>query len=166
MRDHAKQPRSHGRGKGGGTVKRPVVFLDFDGVIHDMNAGKFFPAAVEALNWLLSETGAAVVVSSNWRMGYERGQLEDALASAGVSPSEVLDVTPVSQLEVGGMFNAAPRWKEIAEWLRMNGNQPHLVLDDDAGARPDVQTHFRQGLTMEQAQAGARILRQRVNDRL
>lgn len=143
-------------------MKRPVVFLDFDGVIHDMNAGTFFPAAIEALNWLLAETGAAVVVSSNWRMGYDRGQLEDALRAAGVARPEVLDVTPVSQLEVGGMFIAAPRWKEIAEWGRLNGNPPGLVIDDDAGAMPDVQPHFRQGLTMEQAKTGARILKSRV----
>lgn len=142
-------------------MKAPVVFLDFDGVIHDMGRSEFMPRAVQALNHLLRETGAAVVVSSMWRRKFSLAELREVLSLAGVVGA-VVDVTPVLQREIGGMFVSSPRCNEIADWLWKNGIPPHLVLDDDTGANPDILTDPHHGLTMEQAERGVRLLRARM----
>jgi hypothetical protein len=110
-----------------------VIFLDFDGVVvclplsnDSLPSGKLVRAAnrecVARLNELVRRTGAAVVVSSTWRMHHTPEMLTGVLQRAGFI-GEVFGTTP--------RFPGHERGYEIACWLAEYGCSNYVVLDDD-----------------------------------
>jgi hypothetical protein len=107
-----------------------VLFLDIDGVL---NRERYRP--VESLglrSWIepelaqrlcevLKETGAEIVLSSDWRRGREIELLRGELLAAGIGP--MIDVTR----EIHG-----PRWREIETWMTEHGRTPEqiAIVDD------------------------------------
>lgn len=93
-----------------------VLFLDIDGVL---NRTAYSPAHSEGLrSWiepalaarleaLCRDTGAQLVMSSDWRRGRTLDELREHLQAAGIT-APLLDSTPVLHRE---------RWREIATWL-------------------------------------------------
>ena len=161
-------------GAGGGGLPgafpagRAVVFLDVDGVLHPARPGRrkgarFRPEAMEALGTVL-RGGAAVVLSSSWRLS-EAGvsAVDAALVAAGLPPSA--GRTPVSR-----RCGARPR--EILSWLDAHPPARAWVALDDIdlprAARPGeergrlrgrcVTTDPRTGLRPEDAEKALRIL--------
>lgn len=140
---------------------RPVLFLDFDGVLnHDAafvrhKAGLIIarslevidPECVVHLNRVVASTKCEVVVSSTWRLGHTLLHMEQLLAGAGYA-HHLLSATPSTQRHRGA---------DIAAWLaRHPGWGPIAIVDDDAdmGALGHrlVQTSFAGGgLTAEHA---------------
>jgi len=135
-----------------------VLFLDIDGVLNtDRNFQKqgkqsqpFDPEAIAALNRVLRETDAKIVVSSAWRIkpeGWtEAAQLEwlkELLASEGVK-GEVVGFTPwliIGEKEEFApghfMYPSSPRRDEIAAWLKDHPEVTSWVaVDDDFEAGP------------------------------
>ena len=149
-----------------------VVFLDFDGVLcnhESISAGYKARAAPEqdpygphedcvaALNHIIEQTGAMIVVSSTWRrISKFRTAMAEQLNKWSVKGT-VLDITPVLNEEIRG--------KEIAQWLNSYSRHPvesFVILDDDSDMgelRPRlVQTDGAKGLTMDDAERAIAML--------
>ena len=97
-----------------------MLFLDIDGVL---NRTGYRPASSSGLrSWIepelaarvkeiVRQTGAGIVISSDWRVGRGLHELRDELLASGVDCS-LLGVTPVLQ--------GAERWREIQAWMDQN----------------------------------------------
>jgi len=172
-----------------------VIFLDVDGVLRPLTAGgframmvdgewalraetaDFISGALLSLRHIVEQTGAIMVLSSEWRRDQNMREGVDNIlheyemrACATWTPTDL-------QRDMGtDPFKAFTerRAREITQWLTAN---PHVrqwvVIDDINMAAADeerkpgtllmgpriVQTHRKVGLTMEQARAAVRILR-------
>lgn len=133
-----------------------VLFLDIDGCL---NSGKYIrslgkpfgttrtdeildPSAIDRLNRLVEATGAAVVVSSAWRIGSTAFGLQCVLQRHGFQ-GEVIDITPHSAHGVRG--------REIQEWLNRNPEVKSFAILDDANDMEHllpflVRTNYDSGL--------------------
>ena len=85
-----------------------LVFLDFDGVLNcDLSVCqlgtryKFWPPSIKALNELLAESGARIVISSTWREHWTLSENAASLERAGLLPGRVVGKTSVSNGERG-----------------------------------------------------------------
>jgi hypothetical protein len=141
-----------------------IVFLDFDGVlvndrsIRVRSGGQSTadPLCVDALNRITDATGAAIVVTSTWRFEQSRAELCGILARWGVT-GRVIDCTA----DV-----CRRRGEEIQAWLDAHRGlydiESFVILDDEADMAhlgPTlVQTHFKLGLTLDDAERAIRIL--------
>lgn len=159
-----------------------VIFLDVDGVLNSEDdlmihrkkngiTGCIMHAEVEdrpltLLKEIVEKTSAKIVVSSSWRIGYERNgrksifgrglyeKLEKRLKEYGM---EIYDTTP--SLGIG-----TQRGDEIREWLSKNETENFIILDDDSDMREYINTeHFihttyKHGLTEELKDKAIEIL--------
>jgi hypothetical protein len=140
----------------------PIIFLDFDGVLNShawfaarRDSTQLDPAAVALLNQLIERTDAQVVVSSSWRIGFSRLELEAGLRQVGFAGT-VLDVTP-------NLREAYARGKEIALWRMQNRHVgPFVILDDDSDMGELmpflIKTGFDLGLQQEHIDRAVAIL--------
>lgn len=142
-----------------------IIFLDIDGVLNNpkslMDGNKPDIDCIKALNWLVAETGAKIVVSSTWR---GRPDLLDVFKSWGCN-FEVIGITPsLESKTVNGVFIGKERGNEIAKWLEKNrGKWEFFVIlddDDDMGhLKPNlVQTNYKYGLTWADARKAKSLL--------
>lgn len=150
-------------------MTRPLIFLDFDGVLNshawidrrpkgvskcDLGINQFDPAAVGLLNQLIVRTGADIVISSTWRMDglHSCKSLLDQRGFIG----KVVAATPVLQRERG---------HEIQWWLDHAQIKPeHIVILDDDGDMVHlapwlVQTQFEHGLQQQHVDRACELLR-------
>jgi hypothetical protein len=120
---------------------KPVIFLDFDGVLI-LPGGEWCPEAMQELNCLCLETGAAVVLTTSFRYSGSVRALHGMLLKHGFSP----EVAVVGETRDLGAYRAAEkrgdlmflcefeRWskgREIAEWLEQHpGAKKYIVIDD------------------------------------
>lgn len=160
-----------------------VIFLDFDGVMNteryiaerrrnglpvsDRYGYLFDPEAVENLRRIIDATGAAVVISSSWRlegeermraMWYERAQPGQLIGVTGQSPHANF---PMSAGETAG----TAKGEEIRSWLKEHTSKPYhyVIFDDEADIRPEQRSHFIQtdpriGITRTDAERAIQIL--------
>jgi len=112
---------------------KKILFLDIDGVLVTMDslcnsasgrAAAFCIDAVDNLNKLIEETEAKVVVSSTWRIGVAKCEMQQELNKRGVN-CEVVDFTP----QTFGRH----RSREIGSWLDEENDIHYVILDDDLG---------------------------------
>lgn len=141
-----------------------IIFLDIDGVLINgpscrAGFGKVAPECVARLNRLIETTGAAIVLSSCWRVGRTRIECCDLLLEWGVK-GKVLDRT--RQTVQGGI-----RGDEIQDWLnewqeRHGPAESFVILDDDRDMGHLlpylVHTSFMPGLTDDDIEKAAAIL--------
>lgn len=121
---------------------KPVIFLDFDGVICNRKERlyidgeyDFIPEAVEAINELRQALDAEYVIISSWRIGRRIEQLQDILEVRGVE-GKVIGKTESSYTSVEG-----GRGQEIREWMEQYGlPETFLILDNDV---KDIRNHFK-----------------------
>lgn len=136
---------------------RAIIFLDVDGVL--INEPRYHqlpipvpvpgawetpdPACIEALNKLVEQSGASIVVSSCWRVGRTVQELKELLESWGVKGDVIA--------RTGESRNA--RGMEIGEWLLENPEStaaPIVILDDSNDmlllTEYLVRTDFKTGL--------------------
>jgi hypothetical protein len=133
--------------------KPPVLFLDFDGVLHAFQNG-----SLERIHlieeFLRKYPQVVVVISSNWRMQYALEMLRDLFAAdvadriEGVTP--VTTETPYS------------RFIEIIEYLE-GDTRPWCALDDEAVMFPPgcpnlVHTVAGWGVTEQDLERVAQVL--------
>lgn len=114
-----------------------ILFLDIDGVL--VNRASYslpgsgsasrsiaHPDCVKALNRILTETGAFIVISSVWRRDGVMGMREH-LNRWNVTPRRIIGCTPFSGDRVRG--------DEIQAWLdsyRREVIESFVILDDDS----------------------------------
>ena len=122
---------------------RPIIFLDFDGVVETiywdkkedgsftLNSHKLGhnelnnKQAIGWLNELYSHIPYDVVISSTWRISMSLEQLQDLLINSGFNPNiKVIGITPILHQQRG---------LEIQEWIDENNfNGKFIIIDDDS----------------------------------
>ena len=144
-----------------------VIFLDIDGVLVTLASArkKRRPAVadascVAALNFLVANTGAVLVITSAWRIGTPIEKFQPLFDSWGIK-ARVFGSTGQRQ---------DSRGIEIAKWLKYPAPkflepepvESFVILDDDADMGmllPRlVQTNHLVGLTMSDAEQAIKIL--------
>eukprot|EP00931_Biecheleriopsis_adriatica_P028986 TRINITY_DN17268_c0_g1_i1.p1 TRINITY_DN17268_c0_g1~~TRINITY_DN17268_c0_g1_i1.p1 ORF type:complete len:328 (-),score=67.38 TRINITY_DN17268_c0_g1_i1:57-944(-) len=173
-----------------------AIFLDVDGVLRPLTAGgfqsmmvdgeyalraetaDFISGALLAVRHIVENTGAMIVLSSEWRRDQPmREGVDNILKEYEMRPCATWTPTDL-QRDMGteNPFKAFTerRAREISKWLSTNPQVKQWVVIDDinmADADMDrkpgtllmapriVQTHRKIGLTMEQAKAAVRLLR-------
>lgn len=145
-----------------------IIFLDIDGVLvnraslRQASGLQAFadPKCVAALNRIIAETDAKIVVSSTWRRSGRRF-VTQKLRSWGVV-GEIVGLTPI--LNVANVERGSEIQTWIHEHMRFSSAiDSFVILDDDddmlhLSARL-VQTVFEDGLTESDADRAIEILR-------
>jgi hypothetical protein len=120
---------------------RPVIFLDFDGVLI-LHGGEWCREAMLKLNWLCLDTAAAVVLTTSFRYSGSVRALHKRLLKNGFDPN----ISVLGETRDLGVYRAAERWgdlmfqveferwtkgHEIAAWLEQHpGATRYMVIDD------------------------------------
>jgi len=150
-----------------------IIFLDIDGVLnpvrfmnilHKMrkelgkgvktedNYGQYFaPWCVDALNKIIKETDAKIVITSTWRRFLKLPDLIQMWKDRGL-PGEIYDVTDILNLMRG---------EEIQQWLLENTVDSYVIIDDDDDMLPEqnfIKTNSNIGLTDDLADDCIKIL--------
>ena len=122
---------------------KPVVFLDFDGVVetiyweqaedgtwswnvHKLGRNELNnKQAIGWLNELYSKVPYDIVVSSTWRIGMTLKELQELITNSGFNKNiKVIDKTPVLHRQRG---------EEIQQWLDDNNfTGKYIIIDDDS----------------------------------
>jgi hypothetical protein len=152
---------------GGSSVK--VIFLDIDGVLNNMESLRFprirvkssehsysaaHPSCIAALNRIISETNARIVISSTWR-GIGLEVMFEIFHQWGIAGMTV-GYTPLWE-------RSFERGDEIADWLSKHPEVTSFVIlddGDDMGVLKHrlVQTDYEIGLTEADADRAIAIL--------
>ena len=106
---------------------RKVIFLDFDGVIRCFGWKR---ESLNHLNDVIDETGARIVVTSDWRHSHSREEIVGLLDGFGILGIKNADVTPILKVDEDNLAAAEPRRSEILAWLKENGPRDYVILDD------------------------------------
>ena len=143
-----------------------LLFLDVDGVVANEASSIRHPRkhvddiaapeCVAALNRILRETGAKIVVSASMRVDGVESLIEQ-FRLWGIE-GEIVGITPLFEW-------TSPRFKEIDAYLQQNQCPDSLVIlddEDDMGALLPylVQTKFECGLTEADADKAVALLNQ------
>ena len=107
-------------------MEEKIIFLDFDGVfiLNDV----VDPKSVKNLNHIIRETGAKIVVSSDWRNQCNIETLERLFKNWGIK-AEILGITD----KIGDhsfMFLEKNRTKEIEKYREENNIDNYIIIDD------------------------------------
>jgi len=152
-----------------------VIFLDHDGVIClslnwgsrskkpdyrdkttplDNRMDNFDEKAVKVLNKIIEETGAEIVISSDWKLHGTLEEMQEMFRTRGIKAP--IDYTPRLQ-DLDGDLSALCNWKgwlaqarstEIQEWLKRHPEVTHWVAVDDLdmGLKPKMRGDADWGL--------------------
>lgn len=158
-----------------------VIFLDIDGVLnpthymnalykmwkssngqiksHDEYGQLFFYQNVQALEKIVNETKADIVLSSTWRMeGFEK--MQNMWVDRSL-PRWLDGLTPIAKTH--GFENLINRGDEIQWYIDQYKIENYVIIDDDDDMLPTqlnnfVQTNSYYGLTMADAEKAIQIL--------
>jgi hypothetical protein len=139
-----------------------VIFLDHDGVIClstewgsrfknkdglDSMFDRFNDKAIKVLNQILDETGAEIVVSSDWRHDTPLEQMQELYKIRGIKKSpigytdSIVDIKGLEYLEHN-------RQIEIRHWLSQHPEVTQWVAIDDLNMSPEFCKKYEsEGLT-------------------
>lgn len=149
-------------------MSQTILFLDIDGVLNNHEtlrvSGTPFicdPSNVRCLNRLIAQTGAGIVITSDWRRWLLWEDLCAVLRDFGVC-GDFIGRTPVV-LHDYPLSPRPPRGHEVAAWLRQQRfTGPYLILDDRGDLEPHlhrlIQTHPDTGLMDEHVARAMRLL--------
>lgn len=173
---------------GVGAAVNKIIFLDIDGVLnpthymnalykmwkasfedvksHDEYGQLFFYHNCNALDTIIGNTGAKIVMSSSWRMeGMTKMQkMWKDRRLAG----EIIDVTPTANVLVDAgkekFYDSVCRGAEIQYWIDANNFKgKYCIIDDDDDMLEEQQNNFVKtnsscGLTYKDAEKAILIL--------
>ena len=148
-----------------------VLFLDIDGVLNShayMQKHRAFwdfadvasmldPDACARLDRVLTATGAAVVISSSWRICTRLADIRGALRTRGAPSARVIGKTP-------NPWTGSRRGHEIQRWMDARDDvESFAIVDDDSDMEHLrdrlVQTHIADGLQDAHVMALVAMLR-------
>jgi hypothetical protein len=153
------------------TMSVKLIFLDFDGVLNTSkyiasvkddydDAAHIDPKKVALVNFIVTETGAKVVVSSSWRKYHTLKELNDMLKYKGAT-FDAIGVTPV----ITDGKRQVPRGEEIQAYINSMPEKPKAIaiLDDDSDmvhlSKYLIKTiYFAEGLTSTHAAECCKLL--------
>ena len=156
-------------------MNRPVIFLDFDGVLNteqyqarlavegkpnkDAWGPLFDPRAVENLRLIIDNTDAAIVIFSSWRYAHRLGSLR-MMWEVRELPGEIIGTIPCGATYIS-------RGEDIECWLDKYGRPDYVIiddLDDFFPAQHDsfIETNPIVGITDADAQKAIEILNSKV----
>lgn len=151
------------------------IFLDVDGVLNyeefytggkrsdSYPLSEFCPDAVNQVNRIIENTGATVVLSSSWRHGRTKEEMNAILKEAGFK-YEIYDFTPNLSYDKKCGGDWIERGNEILKWLIDNKHynynayritdHNYVIIDDDTDMLYQQKDNFFQtspikGLTTE-----------------
>ena len=118
-----KENKIHTPGSGG------VVFLDFDGVIRvavdggwvTADQAEFCQGRMKMLGEVCRETGAKIVISSDWRHMGDLAEIKSLLAPYLTTHIHEDWRTPT----------VGRRWNEVAQWLSDHSEVKHYAILED-----------------------------------
>jgi hypothetical protein len=136
-----------------GKLSRPEAKQLFKVEMRDKYGNLFCPTTINALKYLIEETGAKIVISSTWRASGLKIMQE--MWKHRELPGEIIDITPFSE--------SRERGYEIEEWLKHNPVDNYVIIDDDRDMLPEQQDSFVKtdpiyGLTLSKALDCIKIL--------
>lgn len=153
-------------------MNRPVIFLDFDGVLNTeqyhaklVAEGKltkdkwgplFDPKAVANLRSIIDATDAGIVISSSWRYLYMLGSLRMMWEVRGL-PGEIVSILPCGTTYIS-------RGEEIEGWLEQHGRPDYVIIDDLDDFNQAQHTHYVEtnpivGITEQDSNKAIKILK-------
>lgn len=154
---------------------KKYIFLDIDYVLNSEQWYKFYwknqyhytnPKvdydldfrAIVRLNYLVSHTGAEIVISSSWRF-----DMEDTVTRLMRSGLKYKPTKRIEGIEFGGNDDTPTRGDLINNFLKENPCDNYLILDDDSDIEENQLSHFIKtdrwlGLTKEDVYKGIEIL--------
>lgn len=159
-------------------MERPVIFLDFDGVLNterhqarlavegevanDKWGSLFDPSAVANLQKILEETEANIVITSSWRFIKSPGNLRKMWIDRSL-PGKIFGFLPSDSLNL-------TRGAEIEDWLRDHKCRNYVIIDDVdefTSKQHDrvVEVSPVVGITESDARKAIQILNSRESDR-
>jgi hypothetical protein len=114
-------------------ISTKIVFLDFDGVIKTPDPIKRFqniwrPDHMERLKNIAEQTGAAIVVSSYWRIGATRESMERELKQLAPYLHDDHATPVLAGLEMNSPIG---RDKEVQLWLDKHTEVTHYAILED-----------------------------------
>lgn len=137
-----------------------VIFLDVDGVLnHGRQIEKVEDDKIQFLKQIIDETGAKIVLSSDWRLWLEKDDedvalLQEKLKSIG---AEIMSSTPNSKHG----YRGAEIYQWINEWQGETIDK-FVILDDRDDMKPYmnklVQTSFNLGLQEKHVKKAIQLL--------
>lgn len=133
-----------------------TLFLDLDGVIvvgwvnskfhldWKTKFMKFDAKAVQVLNEILEETGAEIVLSSDWKNHFTLQEMRDIFVYCGVNKQPIA-FTPNSVYYKDGYLEGG-RAYEIKEYVELHGLTNWVAVDDlnvlNSGHEEFFENHF------------------------
>lgn len=145
---------------------RLIIFLGIDGTLNDNtwkddpNAPWITPGPAQALNYILQQTGAQIILTSQRRHALYSGRIT-------LSGFQILLKSHGIAGNVAGYIPYTDNWEDkkflIKEWLRVNHCSRYVILDDvnmqnDNQVMPEPTI----GLTMDNAQDAVAMLQGRI----
>ena len=150
-----------------------IIFLDIDGVLnyvgckHKIREMYFVdPKKLELLKKIIDETGAKIVLSSTWRIGWiDLKNSEDTVnARDFIALRDVCREKGIEFISHTPNLNTK-RGLEIKSWLSRWGGESiteFVILDDDCDMKPFmhklVRTSFSKGLEQKHVNKAIKIL--------
>lgn len=135
-----------------------IIFLDIDGVLNytqwyvsDRNPGNLHgeegdidPLCAEKINKICRETGAKIVISSDWRLSWP--YCIDRIENGGVEKGLIIDKTPehmwVEHI-TQDFLDYKSRGSEIDDWLSQHPEcDRYVILDDRKDFTEEQQPNF------------------------
>lgn len=135
-----------------------IIFLDIDGILNytewyvsDRNPGNLYgqegdidPLCSKRINTICRETGAKIVLSSDWRISWP--YCIDRLEKGGIEKGLIVDKTPEHmwiQHRTNDFVDWTSRGAEIEDWLSQHPEcDEFAIIDDRTDFTEEQKEHF------------------------
>ena len=142
-------------------MKKKVIFLDIDGVLNTNSDRKISNDKLKLLSELVSKTGADVILSSSWRYGWNKPELNQPGTRIYNLKQLLKDNDIVIKDTIGLDLTKSI---QIKNYLSTNVINNYIVLDDEPIDSANlVQTDGDVGLTHSDCQKAAHLLEDQIH---
>lgn len=120
-----------------------IIFLDIDGCLALNYSRKtsfklpsgdkvpygYEPKCCNIINEILDKTDAKIVLSSDWKIHYNLGELKYIFKHNGINPDKLI-ATTVDYSNGLNSDDVSTRTYQINEYIKDNGIEKYVVIDD------------------------------------